>query len=187
MNQKFFSRRSVLISGTAAVGSVLLQKSPAFGNFRSGRPQEYYRGTEPSRNAVLEYMAHIERFGDTNYVYPPDWCGAQPGKGLRLEGFAIQLASGSANVNLRYKAHLQGIGDTSWHFLNQFVGTKGEDRRLEAFAIQVVGEAASQYDVFYKAHLQDTGDTAWVRNGEWCGSIGQGKRLESLAIYLAER
>jgi uncharacterized protein YjdB len=187
MNQRQVSRRLVLTSGVAAVGSVLLHKTPAFGQaLRDGRPQEYV-DAEPSRTGILQYMAHIELYGDTNYFNQPDWCGASPGQALRLEGFAIRLAPRSANVNLRYKAHLQDIGDTSWHFLGQFIGTRGQSKRLEAFAIEVVGDAASRYDVYYKAHIQDDGDTAWERNGSWCGTRGQNKRLEAIAIYLADR
>ena len=35
-----------------------------------------------------------------------------------------------------------------------FVGTRGQFRRLEGCAIQVVGPKAYNYDVFYAAHLE---------------------------------
>ncbi len=187
MSQHLRSRRLFLSSGAAALGTIILSKTlPVFGQaLRDGRPQEY-ENAQPSRTAVLQYMAHLQNLGDTNYVSQPQWCGTRNQR-RRLEGFRFRLAPGSANVNLRYKAHLQDIGDTSWHFLGEYVGTRGEDRRLEAFAIEVVGEDALKYDVYYKAHIQNLNDTGWERNGSWCGTRGQKLRVEAISVYLADR
>jgi uncharacterized protein YjdB len=82
---------------------------------------------------------------------------------------------------------LEGTGDTSYYFLGQFIGTKGQNRRLEAFRIEVVGEFAERFDVYYQAHIENTGDTGWKRNGEYCGTPGLELRVEAIAVYIAEK
>ena len=84
-------------------------------------------------------------------------------------------------------AHLQDIGNVGSKFLGEFIGTRGEARRLEGFAIEMLGPFANEFDVYYRAHLEGTGDTGWHRNGEFCGTQGQWRRLEAMAVFIAEK
>ncbi|MCC5665902.1 hypothetical protein LC653_18740 [Nostoc sp. CHAB 5784] len=145
-----------------------------------------YPEAEPSKKAVIEYTAHLQDLGDTNFIKQPLLCGTT-GQSRRLEGFLIRLAPGSQNVGLRYFAHIQDQGDTSWKFLNQYCGTKGQSLRLEGFAIELTGLSILNYDVYYSAHLQGTGDTPWYRNGEFCGTRGQSIRVEAISIFIADK
>jgi hypothetical protein len=141
---------------------------------------------EPSQRVRVEYQAHLEQSGDTNFIHQPRMVGTT-NEGRRMEGFRIRLAPGSEPINLQYSAHLQGRGDVGPRHLGEFIGTKGEGRRLEGFAIEVVGPAASQFDVYYQAHIQGQNDTGWNSNGEFCGSRGQSLRLEAMAVFIAEK
>lgn len=82
-----------------------------------------YNPPQPSNKVIVEYMAHVQGFGDSQFETQPSECGTT-GQSRRLEGFLIRLQHESDVVGLRYKAHLQGLGDTGWVFLNEFVGTR---------------------------------------------------------------
>jgi hypothetical protein len=84
-------------------------------------------------------------------------------------------------------AHLEDDGDVGPKYLGEFIGTRGQSRRLEGFAIEVVGEYADRFDVYYQAHLQGHGDTGWNKNGEFCGTRGRSRRLEAMAVFIAEK
>jgi uncharacterized protein YjdB len=141
---------------------------------------------EPSQRVRVEYQAHLQDEGDTNFVHQPYIVGSRHKK-RRLEGFRIRLAPGSEPINLRYMAHVQDEGDVGPRHLGEFIGTTDLSRRLEGFAIEVIGEKAKQFNVYYQAHLQDRGDTGWNRNGEFCGTRGQSLRLEAMAVFIGEK
>ena len=172
--------------GVLTVGGVSIL---AFGQSASAQYSDDFRSwmpQEPSESAYVEYMAHLEDFGDTQYVSQPRVVGTRRQR-RRLEGFQIRLGNRSRPLNLRYRAHLQGLGDVHSRRLGEFIGTRGESRRLEGFSIWLTGESAEEYNVYYQAHLQGTGDTGWRRNGAFCGTRRQRRRVEAMAVYISEK
>ncbi len=152
----------------------------------AGTWEDQYAPPAPSNDAVVEYMAHLQGSGDTEFVQQPKECGTT-GQSKRLEGFLLRRFHGSSPFGLRYKAHLENLGDTPWYYLNEFCGTRGEGLRLEAIWIEVVGPSLGKYDVYYRAHLQGTGWTGWLRNGQQCGTTGQSRRVEAIAVFMADK
>ncbi|WP_341532280.1 hypothetical protein WKK05_41235 (plasmid) [Nostoc sp. UHCC 0302] len=176
-------RRDFFVKGGLALTGLAL---PNLSQKAYAQRTQEYPNAEPSQKAVIEYTAHIEGFGDTNFIQQPFLCGTT-GQEKRLEGFLIRLAPSSENVNLRYFAHIESQGDTGWKFLNEYCGTKNKGLRLEGFAIELTGYSIINYDVYYSAHLQGTGDTPWYRNGEFCGTRGEGRRVEAISIFIANK
>jgi hypothetical protein len=106
----------------------------------------------PISGVELEYMAHISNKGDTPWVK-----GGTPlrGDGERndvsilgfnighhdpdqIEGIAFRLTGSNASrYVISYQAHLAYLGDTQWFKDGEFCGTKGQDRRLEAFRLNL--------------------------------------------------
>ena len=126
---------------------------------------------EPSRRVRVEYQAHLQGRGDTNFVHQPRMVGTTH-ESRRLEGFRIRLAPGSEPINLRYMAHLEGEGDVGPKYLGEFIGTRGQSRRLEGFAIEVVGEYADRFDVSYgqniRTRLPTGGYTSTIASASAC-------------------
>ena len=84
----------------------------------------------------LEYMAHLQGSGDTEWT--SDFVGTR-GFSRRLEGFAIRMTGASAdNWSVKYKAHLQNTGDTESVMDGTFVGTRGQSRYVEAIFVEIV-------------------------------------------------
>lgn len=83
----------------------------------------------------LEYMCHIQDFGDTPWMGERSFCGTR-GRSKRIEGFSIRLAGPRKDeFELRYRCHLAHLGDTSWKQAGEFCGTRGESRSLQAFYV----------------------------------------------------
>jgi CSLREA domain-containing protein len=93
-----------------------------------------------ARGLGLEYMCHLQGFGDTSWLTGGSsisFCGTR-GQSRRLEGFAIRLTGDrSAQYDVYYGCHLQGIGDTGPVKNGEFCGTRGQSRRLEALVVWV--------------------------------------------------
>merc|ERR1712032_1274128 len=71
--------------------------------------------------ASLEYMAHIQDDGDTEWT--TGFVGTR-GQSKRLEGFAIRASGDSVGMlSVKYSAHVQGIGDTETFSDGDFCGT----------------------------------------------------------------
>jgi uncharacterized protein YjdB len=103
----------------------------------------------PVRGLAMQYMAHLQDSGDTQWVSEGQLVGTR-GQSRRLEGFAIRLVGRSApRYTVRYMAHLQDIGDTEFCRDSQFCGTRGQSRRLEGMLVRVLprGYAITQTNV----------------------------------------
>lgn len=92
----------------------------------------------PVSGLSLEYMAHLENIGDTEWYREGEFCGTRR-ESRRLEGFAIRLTGADAQgYDVFYQAHLQNIGDTRVCKNGEFCGTRGESRRVESMIVWVV-------------------------------------------------
>ena len=122
----------------------------------------------------LEYMAHLQGSGDTEWT--SDFVGTR-GFSRRLEGFAIRMTGASAdNWSVKYKAHLQNTGDTESVMDGTFVGTRGQSRYVEAIFVEIVPKRP-----VVRVHLQNIGDQQF-KLGEWAGTKGENRRLEGFEI-----
>ncbi len=91
----------------------------------------------PVPGLAMQYMAHLQDIGDTQWVDEGQFVGTR-GQSRRLEGFAIRLVGPAASrYSVLYMAHLRDTGDT-WFFRDsQFCGTRGQSRRLEGMLVSV--------------------------------------------------
>lgn len=91
----------------------------------------------PVPGLTLEYMAHLQDIGDTEWVGEGTFVGTR-GEFRRLEGFAIRTAGPLAeDYNIYYMAHLSGSGDTDVFSNGQFCGTRGQFRSVEAIYVWI--------------------------------------------------
>lgn len=80
--------------------------------------------------------------------------------------------------DLQYKAHIQDLGWTDWKNAGEIVGTVGENKRIEAIAIQ----ANNGVDIQYKVHMEGIGWSDWKHSGEVAGTEGESRRIEAIEI-----
>jgi hypothetical protein len=77
----------------------------------------------------LEYMVHIQNFGDTAYM--PNGTMGGSNQVRRIEGFAIKLTGAAKDFyTVQYQASPAGLGDTGVCSDGLFCGTRGESRAL---------------------------------------------------------
>ena len=108
----------------------------------------------------LQYMAHLQGIGDTQWVSSGTFLGTR-GQSQRVEGLAFRLTGpDAANYDVCYKVHLKSIGDTGVFANGQFAGTRGQSRRLEAVIISIVPKSPTPYNqailAYAQAHLGQT-------------------------------
>lgn len=85
----------------------------------------------------IEYMAHVQDTGDTDWHTSPGRVGTE-GQQRRIEAVAFKLIGSCAErYSLTYRCHLQDFGDTEWKQEGQLCGTRGKSRRLEAFQLRL--------------------------------------------------
>lgn len=85
----------------------------------------------------LEYLCHLQDWGDIGYVVEGTFCGTR-GQSRRLEAVQIRLRGPAAQFfTVRYQCHLEGTGDTPPVAEDQTCGTRGQKRRLEALKVWI--------------------------------------------------
>ena len=130
----------------------------------------------------LDILVHIQDLGDVRGA-DNNWIGNR-GQERRIELINIKQLDGTESIQLRYMCHIGGVGDTEFMAEGENCGTRGQERRLEGFAIRLVGPEASNFTVTYSCHVQDIGDFGFFSDGGFCGTRGQGRRLEALIIRI---
>ena len=86
----------------------------------------------------LEYMAHLQGVGDTDWIGDFNICGSV-GESRRIEGAAFRLTDKLPELyDVLYRGHLEGIGNTRWYKNGEFIDTKSESRRLEGIQVILV-------------------------------------------------
>jgi hypothetical protein len=120
--------------------------------------------------------------------------------GLALSGF---LEAGRARCpgspeprlacpSVNYRAHVADFlleddhGWLPWVANGATAGTTGQNRRLEAFEVNLSG-APPGTAIRYRGHLAHNGWTSWVNGGDTCGTTGQGRRMEAIQIELVNK
>ena len=140
---------------------------------------------QPPATVGLKVLAHVQGVGDRTFKAQED--AGSRGKGLRLEGFQINIDPAIPGLSIQYMAHVEGVGDTPWINEGDLAGFRGKSKRIEGFAIRLAGPEASKYDVFYTAHIQNIGDTPPVANGQYCGTRGKSLRVESMKVWVVAK
>ena len=138
----FYGLRRVYISGSVSahlenIGDRVFSINQWIGTKGESRRLEGFRIYNLGGGISLEYMAHLEGYGDTRWT--SGYVGTR-GESRRLEGFAIRMKGVNASkYSVWYEAHLQG-GYTSNTFLQKdgaFCGSRGQSRRVEAIRIYI--------------------------------------------------
>jgi len=88
----------------------------------------------------LEYMGHIQDFGDTPWCSAGQFLGTR-GQAKRLEGFAIRFREPTP-YNICYSTNAEGMGNVSGRN-GEFVGSRGASRKLHGLRVWL--EPASGY------------------------------------------
>lgn len=88
----------------------------------------------------LEYMAHLQAIGDTEFVTAGQFVGTR-GQSRRLEGFVMRLTGPKApDYQLFYECYMTNVGSSGVLASPQFCGTRGESRSLEALRVWIIAE-----------------------------------------------
>ena len=94
--------------------------------------------TSPAVSGLgIQYMAHLEGTGDTEWIDAPSFVGTR-NQSRRMEGFAIRLTGPqAADYNVLYSCHIQDFGDSIVLNNGQFCGTRGQSRRVEGMTVWI--------------------------------------------------
>lgn len=104
----------------------------------------------PPEGLELEVTAHIQNIGDKVYkgIKKGESSGTgsstndpiigTTGRGLRLEGFTVNVTKNETKKKLYYRAHVQNVGWQDWKEAGEFAGTRGKALRLEAIQMKLV-------------------------------------------------
>lgn len=148
-----------------------------------------------SSNGMINYMTHVQTYGDQSYVYDGSIAGTFL-ESKRLEAIRINLNNDLIGMDggVRYTTHVQTFGwqgnpedSSTWVKDGEKAGTSGYSKRLEAICIELYGDVADNYDVYYRVHAQTFGWLDWAKNGEPAGTAGYSKRLEAIQIVLVPK
>ncbi|MEG3938616.1 hypothetical protein QT995_10675 [Microcoleus sp. S36b_A3] len=152
------------------------------GNIVFGAPREIQQA--PVEGGLgLKVLAHIQGIGDRTFG-AGEYAGTKA-RGLRVEGFQINIEPPISGLKVEYMAHVEGVGDTPWIGEGELAGFRGQAKRIEGFAVRLSGLQADKYDVFYNAHIQNIGDTDVSSNGDYCGTRGKALRIEGIKVWIA--
>lgn len=149
--------------------------------------------TAATSDVGVEYRGHIQNVGnyplDGSWIQGPTELGTE-GKGLRLEGFWIQLDGDvPADAHIEYQVHVQNVGWMDPVQDGEFAGTEGRSLQIEAIKISLVddeGELLKDYSVVYSGHVQNVGDVGPYTNGEQLGTVGSFLRLEAIEVEIVQ-
>lgn len=104
----------------------------------------------PPKGLELDVTVHCQNLGDVTYkgVKAGENSGegsnandpimGTTGRGLRLEGFSIEVVKNTTGKKLLYRAHVQNEGWQEWKSEGEFAGTRGKRRRMEAIQLKLV-------------------------------------------------
>lgn len=126
----------------------------------------------------------MQNHGDMTF-HEREWAGTRLHT-LRMEGFKITIEApiNKSDLSMIYMAHLQNIGDIPWQKEGTFCGTRGQERRVDGFAIKLTGAKSEYFNIFYQAHIQNQGDSSILKNGEYCGTRGVGLRIQAIKVWI---
>lgn len=149
--------------------------------------------TAATSDVGVEYRGHIQNVGnyplDGSWIQGPTELGTE-GKGLRLEGFWIQLDGDvPAGAHIEYQVHVQNVGWMDPVQDGAFAGTEGKSQQIEAIKISLVDDEGVQlgdYSVVYTGHVQNIGDVGPYTNGEQLGTVGSFLRLEAITVEIVK-
>lgn len=149
--------------------------------------------TAATSDVGVEYRGHIQNVGnyplDGSWIQGPTELGTE-GKGLRLEGFWIQLNGDvPADAHIEYQVHVQNVGWMDPVQDGEFAGTEGKSQQIEAIKISLVDDEGVQlkdYSVVYTGHVQNKGDVGPYTNGEQLGTDGEFLRLEAITVEIVK-
>ncbi|GAB4357490.1 MAG: hypothetical protein Fur0042_26860 [Cyanophyceae cyanobacterium] len=130
----------------------------------------------------LEILVHVSGIGDLRFRSGDD--AGTKGESRSLEGFQVTFASRVPGLGIRYMGHIQNQGDTPWVGEGEYVGTRGQNLRLEGFALELTGPEAHKYNLNYLGHFARFGDSSVVSNGEFCGIRGQAMVVEAMRVWV---
>ncbi|MEG4987582.1 hypothetical protein QUB08_17685 [Microcoleus sp. BR0-C5] len=153
------------------------------GNIVFGAPRDIQPAVAVEGGLGIKVLVHIQGIGDQTFG-SQEYAGSK-GRGLRVEGFQINIDPPIPGLNVEYMAHVEGVGDTPWLSEGELAGFRGQAKRIEGFAVRLSGPQADKYDVFYSAHIQNIGDTDVSSNGEYCGTRGKALRIEGIKVWIA--
>ncbi|MEG3920312.1 hypothetical protein QUA07_14435 [Microcoleus sp. T3_A4] len=153
------------------------------GNIVFGAPRNIQPAVAVEGGLGIKVLVHIQGIGDRTFG-AQEYAGSK-GRGLRVEGFAINIDPPIPGLNVEYMAHVEGVGDTPWLSEGELAGFRGQAKRIEGFAVRLSGPQADKYDVFYSAHIQNISDTDVSSNGEYCGTRGKALRIEGIKVWIA--
>ena len=150
------------VDGEVVSGESLVDQSTITGEsfpVKKGQGSNVFAGTigmglrlegfsiEPPEGIEIEYMAHIQRYGDTDWVGGDNYVGTRD-ENLRIEGFAIRLKGDSANkYTIKYQGHVQSIGNTPIFSDGEYCGTSGQSLRLEAMRVWIEKKGSQSVNV----------------------------------------
>ena len=136
-----------------------------------------------ARRAIpAELLLHVERIGDCRFP-AEGWVGPQ-GRGLRVEGFAINPLAALSPGDIEYKGFHPGGGETPWVRGPQFCGSRQRRLALTGFAVRPAAPLGRGFTVVYSGAFRSGAIVGPCRDGEPCRAPRPDDPLEALSISI---
>ena len=157
-----------------------------FNRLRDGlAPAVTVASNQQLREIPSELILHIERQGDRRFA-GGGWAG-NPGKRLRVEGFAIHPLETVAPGHIEYMAFAAGGRQTPWASDARLCGTRGRGLPLTGFAVRLAPALRDQFDVVYEGYFFESGVQGPARNGAPCVPFVADDPLAAIRLRVVER
>ncbi|WP_346216648.1 N-acetylmuramoyl-L-alanine amidase [Caldifermentibacillus hisashii] len=143
----------------------------------------------------IYYRVHVEDIGWMDWAKNGQTAGTE-GLVKQIEAIEVKLVEKGGNApgstskpfllkpTIVYQSHVQDYGWMKVASNGHTSGTTGQNKRMEAIAINLEGSSSIGGSITYSTYIQDMGWVSWVTNGQISGTVGLAKRMEAIKINI---
>ena len=138
---------------------------------------------------AVYYRTHIQDIGWTEWKKNSEVAG-NIALEKKIEAIQIKIVKEantiSTDYGVEYYTCLQGSSsnENKIESNGEISGTVGENRKIEAFQVELVNAPSTSAHIKYKAHVENYGWMNWVKDGEIAGVLNQGLKIEAIKVEL---
>lgn len=133
---------------------------------------------------LVALRPHVQNVGDRTYP-SGQWAG-EPGRGLHIEGFAVQVTGGSPSA-FEYQVFDRSRSGSDWTAAPDYAGTRRRATPLYGVAFRLAPPLAENFDVIYQAQFRTDGKSPVQRNGQPCLSQKRDDPLVGVRVSLVAK